>query len=133
MFQTIFVWLSIQGCFLVYFSSHFQYSYNSKENIWNSNYNSENTIVLSKLTFTLVIPLNYILFNLFINWRKIVRQFCVNFCHATTQICHNYTYNLSLELPSTLPRSSQSIRLSSLCYEETSQQLSTLHMIVYIC
>ena len=30
-------------------------------------------------------------------------------------------------------RTSQSVRLGSLCYTETSQQLSILHMIAYIC
>ena len=55
-----------------------------------------------------------------------------------TWISRNYTYIPSLLSLAPLPpphasRSSQSARLSSLCYTETSHQLSILRMIMYIC
>ena len=64
-------------------------------------------------------------------------QCCVGFCHTTVQIMHNDTHtllSLAFPLPRSHPsRSSQSVRLGSLCYTETSHQLSVLHLIVCIC
>ena len=75
---------------------------------------------------------------LFFNWRKIILQHCVGFCHTTMQINHNHAYITSLLSISPFPpshssRSSDSLRLGSLCYIATSHQLSILHMVVYIC
>ena len=77
--------------------------------------------------------LKALLFFLFLNscfnWRKIALQCCVGFCLTTMWISHNYTYipfvlNL-LPCPSShLSESSQSTRLSSLCYTAASHQLS---------
>ena len=60
-------------------------------------------------------------------------QCCIGFWHTTMQISHNYTHIPSLpSLPSLATyqpsRSSQSIRLVSLCYTANSHQLSTLQL-----
>jgi len=65
-------------------------------------------------------------------------QCCVAFCCTTKQISHNYTYITSLLslcplLPSHPSRSSRSASLGSLCYIAISHQLSSLHMVAYIC
>ena len=61
----------------------------------------------------------------------------LSFCPKTVQISHNYIYIPSLlNLPpfpaSHLSRSSQNIKLVSLCYTATSHQLSTLYLTVYM-
>ena len=71
--------------------------------------------------------------NLFFNWRETVLQCVVGFCHITSESAIIYIYPLP-PLPSPQPsRSSQSIRLSSLCYIATFHQLSISRMVVYIC
>ena len=59
-------------------------------------------------------------------------------CSSMLCISHNYTYISSfLSLLPLLPfhpsRSSQSMRLASLCYTATSHQISILYRVVYIC
>ena len=73
------------------------------------------------------------------NWRIIPLQRCVGFCHTTTWISHKYTHiPFPLELlshpqsPSHSSRSSQSTRLSFLCYTATSHKVTILHMVIYI-
>ena len=73
----------------------------------------------------------FLFLNSCFNWRKIALQCCVGFCLTTMWISHNYTYILFilnlLPFPSSLlSKSSQSTRLSSLCYTATSHQLSVL-------
>ena len=90
---------------------------------------------------------------IFFNWRIIALQYCAGFCHTTTWISHKYTYippfwisprppNHKLPLilqplpPPTKSHPSkllQSMRLSSLGYTATSNYLSLLQMVLYIC
>ena len=61
----------------------------------------------------------------------------VSFYYMTTRISHEYTcFPSLLSLPPTpsshSSRSSQSTKLSFLCYTEVSHQLSILHMVVHI-
>ena len=76
-------------------------------------------------------------FVFFFNWRKIGSQCYVGFCNTITWISHSYTCPLPLKCPSHCPpspsRSSQSSRLSSLCFAAASCQPSGLHMEVPIC
>ena len=78
-----------------------------------------------------------LLFILFFNWSTIALQCCVSFCCTKTWISYMYIYisppsGASLSLPPRSSRSSQSTRLGSLCYTETSHKLSTVQMVVYI-
>ena len=81
-------------------------------------------IVLSK--WYLIFPFLKFIFN----WRLVLLQYCVGFCHITwiSQYVHTHTHTSPLPLeppsnikpPSHLSGSSQSFRLSSLCYTSTS-------------
>ena len=70
------------------------------------------------------------------DWRIIVLQYCVGFCH-TTIIRYKYTYipflgSLPPRPSSHSSRSSQSTRLSSLCYTAASYLLSVLNVAMYV-
>ena len=87
-------------------------------------------------TFLYLFP--HLIFYLIFNCRKIALQCCVGFCHTTAWISRDYTHVPQLlRLPPLPPshhsRSSQSIKLGSLCYVATSHQLSIWHMVVYTC
>ena len=76
--------------------------------------------------------------NLLFGWREITIQCCVGFCHTAVQMSHNFTdFPSLLSLPPLPPShpssSSQSAILGSLCYIATSNQLSILYMVMYIC
>ena len=65
----------------------------------------------------------------------------VSFCFITNWMSYTYTYipispPSCISLPPSLShpsRWSQSTKLISLCYEAASHELSTLHLVVYIC
>ena len=98
---------------------------------------SETVFKWRKTHLSLSLPSSHF-FNLIFNCRKIALQCCVGFCHTTAWISHNYTHvpqllHLPPLPPSHRSRSSQSIKLGSLCYVATSHQLSIWHMVVYTC
>ena len=92
----------------------------------------------SKLTLTEVgHSQQYFFLNCIFNWRKIALQNCVGF-RTTMRVSRNCNvYSLLLEPPSPLPIPSplDHHRGSGWapCYAAISQQLSILHMVMYIC
>ena len=76
------------------------------------------------------------------DWTKkiIALQCCVDFCYMTTWISGKYTYifpsswaSFPPPLPSHPSRSSQSTKLTSLCYITASHWIDTLHRAVSLC
>ena len=82
----------------------------------------------------------FFFFKFIFNWRMITLHCCVGFCQTPTWISHRYTYVSTLlklpptshPIPSHPSRLSQSTGLSSLHHTANSNQLSVLHMVMYI-